>query len=478
MRVVIRAECKAPSFGLWLALLCVCACVRASGAMTYDEIYRPQFHFTAAKNWLNDPNGLVFYKGEYHLFFQHNPRGINWGNMTWGHAISTDLLHWRQFPDAIEPDNLGTIFSGSAAVDWNNTTGFQVGGEKTLVAMYTAAGKPFTQCLAYSNDRGRTWTKYDHNPVLPNIVGENRDPKIVWHAPSRRWIVALYKEKNDYALFESPDMKNWTHLQDVTMAGCGECPDFFPMTVEGLPSEERWVFTAANAQYLVGTFDGKHFIPEGGPQRVEWGKNCYAVQTYSDIPKADGRRIQIAWMSGGKYPGMPFNQQMSFPCELRLRRDGQVHRLERTPVREVERLRAARHRWSELMLGSGENPLSDVSGELMEVIGEFELSGNAEFGIRVRGEPVTYSTRDNRLTALGASAPLHPDRGRIRLHLLVDRTSLEAFGNNGEVSLSSCFLPRAENRGLELFCRGGNVKAVSLEVYELRSAWSEPDSSR
>ena len=179
----------------------------------YHEQYRPQFHFTAAKGWLNDPNGLVFYQGEYHLFFQHNPKGIKWGNMTWGHAVSANLLHWTQRDHAIFPDKLGTIFSGSAVVDWNNTAGFQTGDEKVIVCIYTSAGntspeskdQPFTQSIAYSNDRGRTWTKYDNNPVLKNVIGANRDPKVLWHAPSKQWIMALYIDKSDYALFASAE---------------------------------------------------------------------------------------------------------------------------------------------------------------------------------------------------------------------------------------------------------------------------------
>ena len=143
------------------------------------------------KNWTNDPNGMVYYKGEYHLFFQHNPSGINWGNMTWGHAVSPDMFHWTQLEHAIYPDKLGTIFSGSAVVDENNTAGFRTGQEKVLVCIYTSAGSPFTQSIAYSNDRGRTWTKYEKNPVLKHIVGGNRDPKVFWHAPSKQWIMAL-----------------------------------------------------------------------------------------------------------------------------------------------------------------------------------------------------------------------------------------------------------------------------------------------
>jgi len=185
------------------------------------------------KNWTNDPNGLVYYKGEYHLFFQHNPTGINWGNMTWGHAVSKDLVHWAQLDNAIERDKLGTIFSGSAVVDWENTSGFGSADEKALVCIYTAAGgsspessgQPFTQCIAYSTD-GRKFTKYDKNPVLGNIIGGNRDPKVIWYAGEKKWVMALFIDGDTYAIFESKDLKSWTKLQDIKFPGHGEYPDF------------------------------------------------------------------------------------------------------------------------------------------------------------------------------------------------------------------------------------------------------------
>ena len=175
----------------------------------YREKLRPQFHFSPRRGWNNDPNGLVYYKGEYHLFFQHNPYGWDWGNMHWGHAVSPDLIHWKELPVALYPDEHGTMFSGSAVVDWNNTAGFQTGAEKVLVCIFTAAGSPFTQGIAYSNDRGRTWTKYANNPVLPHIIGDNRDPKVIWYAPEEKWVMALFLDKSDFALFSSKDLKKW-----------------------------------------------------------------------------------------------------------------------------------------------------------------------------------------------------------------------------------------------------------------------------
>ena len=440
-------------------------------AKLYDEQYRPQFHFSPQKNWMNDPNGLVFYRGEYHLFFQHNPAGLGWGTMTWGHAVGPDLLHWQQLENAILPDRLGTIFSGSAVVDWNNTAGFQSGPEKPIVCIYTSAGHPFTQSIAYSNDRGRTWTKYAQNPVLKHIAGDNRDPKVFWHAPTRKWIMALFLDGNTYALFGSPNLKDWTKLGDVPVPGGGECPDFFPLPVDGDGKNVKWVFWAANNSYLLGRFDGTTFRKEAGPLQSHWGQNRYAAQTYSDIPASDGRRIQIAWMSGGAYPGMPFNQQMSFPVTLDLRTFADGVRLCTWPVKEIENLHGQRHAWSDIALRPGDNPLAGIPGELFDIRLKMELGGATAVGLTVRDIPIRYDCKAKRLTCLGAAAPVEPAAGKIRLQVLLDRSSLEIFTGQGRVNMAYCITPLAEKRSLAVFAAGGQATVRSLEVWELRSTW-------
>ena len=446
----------------------------------YSETYRPQFHFSAKTGWLNDPNGLVFYEGEYHLYFQFETQlsGAD-DRKSWGFAVSPDLVHWRQLADALRPDALGPIWSGSAAVDWDNTSGLGSPGKPPLVALYTAAGgkspessgRDFTQCLAYSLDRGRTWTRYAHNPVLTHIAGENRDPKVVWHAATRRWIMALYLEGSDFALFSSPDMKTWTRFQTLTLPGCDECPDFFEMPVQGSPNERRWVFTAANGRYLVGAFDGHTFTPESGVLPSDYGANFYAVQTFSDIPRADGRRIQIAWMRDGEYPRMPFNQQMSFPCELTLHRTSEGLRLDRQPVREIAGLYEKGQQWHDQPLAPGDNLLRALSGDLWDVEAEFEVGTATALGFNVRGTEVRYDVKEQTLTALGRTAPLKLDGHRLALRLLVDRTSLEVFGGGGQVSMTSCFLPSLDDHSLAVSADGGSAKIVSLTVHSLHSSW-------
>ncbi len=442
----------------------------------YTETLRPQFHFTSQRGWLNDPNGLVFFESEWHLFFQHNPKGTEWGNMTWGHAVSRDLVHWQQLADAIAPDAMGTVFSGSAAVDWKNSSGVGDGTHPPLIAMFTAAGgtndepkgKPFTQCLAYSTDKGRTWTRFAGNPVIPHIAAENRDPKVVWHASTNRWVLALYEDGSRYSLHASPDLKSWTKLQDLEVPGCSECPDFFPIALDGDAAKQRWVFTAADGRYLVGSFDGKTFKPEQPLQRVDFGSNFYAVQTYSDAP--DGRRIQIAWMRGGQYPGMPFNQQMSFPAELTLRATPEGPRLLRAPVRELSLIHGQERHWEGLTLKPGDNPLADLRGELFDIQAELEVGDATEVGLLVRGEELVYRVKDKKLKGLGES-PVELQDGKLKLRVVVDRTSIETFAQDGQVSLTGCFLPK--DQGLALFSRGGTARVRSLVVHELTSAWEK-----
>jgi fructan beta-fructosidase len=446
----------------------------------YQETLRPQFHFTPRRGWTNDPNGLVYYDGEYHLFFQHNPYGTKWGNMTWGHAVSPDLFHWQELPDAIHPDELGTIFSGSAVVDQNNTAGFQTGKEKVIVCLYTSAagtnrasrGKQFSQSIAYSNDRGRTWTKYEKNPVLEHLVGGNRDPKVIWHAPTRQWVMALYLDKHDFALLASPNLKQWTRVCDVPEFGDAECPDFFELPVDGDKQNARWVFWGASGNHLIGRFDGKTFTKESGPFAARFGANDYAAQTYSDIPAADGRRIQIAWMAGGNYPKMPFNQQMSAPRVFTLRTTPEGIRLFIEPAKEVETLRGKPHEFRDVELQAGQNPLAGIAGELFDIEAEIALGEARQVGLELRGQKLEYSPAEKRLKLLGRSAPLEPIEGKIRLRILVDRTSVEVYANDGRVQMTSCWLPETENKGLGAFAVGDKARLVSAKVYELRSVWT------
>ncbi len=445
----------------------------------YDQALRPQFHFTARTNWINDPNGLFYYRGTYHLFFQHNPEGIEWGNMTWGHAESRDLVHWHQVSNALLPDALGTMFSGSAVVDWHNSAGLQKGSTPTILLFYTAAGgtspastgKPFTQCMAYSTDGGATFTKYAGNPLIQELAGGNRDPKVVWDAEDGRWLMALYLDGDRFEILHSSDLLHWQKLQTVVLPGCDECPDLFPMmTHRG--GRQYWVMTAANGHYVVGQMvDGK-FQFSGAPLVGDFGPNFYAVQSWSDISKSDGRRIQIAWMRGGQYPGMPFNGEMSFPCVLKLHHDSAGLWLSRWPVREISRLYADRHQWNNLTLTTDKPITLAPSVGLWDVDLSVRCPAEASFTITVNGHDITYTAATEALTTMNTTAPLAARKGLVQLRILADVTSLEVYGNRGRTSVTGCVLPVAGSAGITVTCHGGNCELVKLTVHSLHSAWS------
>ena len=442
----------------------------------YVETYRPQFHFTAKKNWLNDPNGLVFSNGEYHLFFQHNPGGIQWGDMHWGHAVSPDLFHWKELQIALSPTKLGTNYSGSADVDLNNTTGFGTDGKPPMVAMYTAAGKPFTQCLVYSNDQGRTWTEYKNNPVLKHIKGENRDPRIFWHKPSNQWVMALYLDGDEFGIFGSPNLKEWKELSRLHLPGSAECPELFEIPVSGplLGDDPRskWIFYGANFRYLVGEFDGKSFKPETEPRMLDFGQ-FYASQTYSNVP--NGRRIQIGWMNGpGPLPNMPFNQQMSVPCDLTLRNGGDGYEIMRNPVKELDKLRSQTLTKKAVSLDSANALLSKLKGGLYDIELNFELIRGVPFRINIGGHELIVRPDQKEISFLGKEAPLVITNGEINLRFLVDRSSVEFFLQNGSSCLTS-YLPASEvlpkNRKIKVTLPEKDVKIQSIRASELKSAW-------
>jgi len=439
----------------------------------YREALRGQFHFSPRRGWNNDPNGLVFYNGEYHLFFQHNPYGWDWGNMHWGHAISKDLVYWKELGDKLLPDAMGPMFSGSAVVDWNNTSGFGKDGKAPLVLFYTAAGNPTVQCLAYSID-GHHFTKYAGNPILKEVTGGNRDPKVIWHEPTKQWVMTLYVELNKIHtihFFTSSNLKDWKFASKTD--GFFECPDFFELNLDGDPVKRRWVLTGASSEYQVGTFDGKTFQPETTKTPGHRGKGFYAAQTFSDIPQADARRIQMGWFQTPT-PGMPFNQSMTIPLELGLVSTREGPRLTWTPVRELAELRAKTIHLQpgELQQGSP-NPLAAVREELQEIRAEFAPSKDSEVIFQVRGATIAYNSQKAELSVNGhrASAPLV--NGKQRLVIYCDRNGLEVFASDGLTYVPMPFLPKADNLSAKVEIAQGSANILNLEAYGLKSAWSK-----
>jgi fructan beta-fructosidase len=442
----------------------------------YEEKLRPQLHFTSKRGWNNDANGLVYYDGQYHLFYQHNPYGWNWGNMTWGHAVSTDMIHWVELGDAIHPNRLGTIFSGSAVVDVNNTAGFQTGDEKVIVCIYTSAGgtnpmskgQPFTQSIAYSNDRGRTLTVYEGNPVLGHINGGNRDPKVIWHEPTNQWVMALYLDDNTMGFLTSKDLKSW-HLQS-RLKCFHECPELFSLPVDGDRNSKKWILYGGSGDYLIGSFDGKKFTPQVGPITFQYGNCFYASQTFNNIPIEDGRRIQMAW-GRVAMPGMPFNQMMLFPVTLTLRTTEEGPRMFAEPIREIEKLHKKQWRWENRILKPKENLLSGISGELFHIRVEMKVADVEEIGFVIRDVPINYDVRQQQLSCLDKTATLKPSDGNIRLEILVDRTSIEIFGNGGRIYMPIGVILAGNSKPLEIVTKGGDTEIKSLEIFDLSSIW-------
>jgi sucrose-6-phosphate hydrolase SacC (GH32 family) len=449
------------------------------GDKLYSESLRPQFHFSARRGWLNDPNGMAYFNGQYHLFFQHSPFSWNGSLKHWGQAVSRDLVYWQELGDKIDPDDLGSIWSGSGVVDRKNTSGFGKDGKPPLVLMYTAAGPTFTQCLAYSID-GRAVTKYAGNPVLKQVTHGNRDPKIMWHEPTQRWVTVLYVElpgrKHTVHFFTSPNLREWT-LASVTEGGTDpdhflfECPDFFELPMDGDASKKKWVLAAANTEYAIGSFDGTKFTPETTKLPGQRGRGYYAPQTFSDEPK--GRRIQIGWLLTAT-TGMPFNQSMSIPMELRLISTGDGPRLTYTPVKELEDLRGKSHNLGEVTVAEGQaNPLSQITGELFELNAEFAPGDASEIAFNVRGVPVVFDAGKQELVVNGQRAPAPLRDGKQRLTIFADRTCLEVFASDGLTYLPMPINLKPEEKSLAVTVRGGTAKFSKLDVHELRSIWKK-----
>lgn len=453
------------------------------------EVYRPFYHFTPVAHWMNDPNGLVYYQGEYHLFYQYYPEGMAWGPMHWGHAVSTDLVHWQQLPIALFPDAAGDIWSGSVVVDVHNSSGFFPDGSG-LVALYTLAGAaPQQQCLAYSVDRGRTWTKYAGNPVLANPgVTDFRDPKVIWHAPTQRWIMIV--AGGIVRFYSSPDLKIWTF--ESLLSDESECPDFFALPVDGNTQQQQWVVSLGGRTYYLGDFDGHSFHKTAGPFVVDYGADFYAVQSYSDIPEEDGRRIWIGWMDNWEYgqqvPTSPWRGAMTVPrcMTLQTRPDGV--RLLQAPVRELRSLHGPCTHLEQQTVRPDNNIVLAADGDVLDISVKFQLETASEFGLLVRvgqGQRtlIGYDTVAKQLfvdrTQAGVSdfnstfaarhcAPLAPDNMTITLRILVDRSSVEVFANGGVVVLTEQIFPDPASTGVQVYALDGTVTLCSLDLYPMQ----------
>jgi fructan beta-fructosidase len=476
----------------------------------YQEPYRPQYHLSAPSGPMSDPNGMVYYEGEYHQCYQYTGR--------WGHAVSRDLIHWEHLPLALVGDELGDTWSGSAVVDWQDTSGL-FDGKAGLVAIFTHCKEGLqSQSIAYSSDKGRTWTKYAGNPVIPNPgLKDFRDPKVIWHAETSRWVMVVSVDRR-IQLFSSPNLIDWTFESEFgagqgSHAAVWECPDLFPLAVDGNPDDIRWVLhvsigdneetDGSTAQYFIGEFDGRKFVNALPAEETRWtdfGQDYYAAVSYSDIPEADGRRIWLGWMSNWMYPfdapTSPWKGAMTIPRQLSLRTEADTIRLAQEPIGELRRLRREALFIRDVHVAEGLMKL-DYHGTQYELEAEIEWEAAMEFGIRFRvsHEEATvagYDARNGRLyldrTRSGFSAirnrageparfarrfdaPRYRASNRLRLRAFVDASSIELFFDDGIQVFTSLIYPDPGSDGLELFASGGDFRIRELAIYDLTSIW-------
>lgn len=477
---------------------------------TNREKYRPLYHHTPSYGWMNDPNGMFYKDGVWHLYYQWNPYGSKWQNMTWGHSSSKDLVNWEHHPAAILPNGIGTVFSGSSAIDRENSTGF---GENSVVAMYTSAGDSQTQSLAVSHDNGETFEIYPANPVL-TLDSEARDPNMFWNPQTKEWTMILaHPLDHEMLIFSSPDMKSWT-LQSAFGKGLGaqkgvwECPDLFQLPVDG-SDEKKWVlicninpdgpFGGSGIQYFTGDFDGKVFTPDtdaNGNVATKWldfGKDNYALVSWSDAP--EGRRTAIGWMSNWQYaadvPTMQYRSANTLPLEVTLFKgtDGDYY-ASTVPSPELTKLRgkvivntrktgvgtkgksfslpAANDGVCELELTIDPKKakavnlsLSNAAGE--EVVMTYDPAA-ATFSFNREKSGIVDFSKDFPVTTV---APTFGTSRKLTLRIFIDRSSIEIFGNDGRFAMTNLVFPNSPYSRLSVSSAGGNAEISNLKIYSI-----------
>ena len=513
-----------------ILLILITGCIQTSKTQstqkpskTHMEKFRPQYHYTPKEMWMNDPNGMVYYEGEYHLFYQYYPDSTVWGPMHWGHAVSKDLVHWEYLPIALYPDTLGYIFSGSAVIDWNNTSNLGSKNNPPMVAIFTHRhldGKPRgfeSQSLAYSIDKGRTWKKYKNNPVL---VDENslgfRDPKVFWHVNTKKWIMIISAE-DKVKLFSSTNLIDWKSESSFgkgigAHGGVWECPDLFELPIKGT-QETKWVMLVSigdggpnggsATQYFIGDFDGTTFTPIN--KEINWldyGKDNYAGVTWSDLPDPN-KRIFIGWMSNWQYANMvpthPWRSAMTIPRELCIKYTGGKYQLASLPVPELSKLRRNMEEIpvqtisTSLDLNLKNNQLcqaeyvfkfknpannnslgadsliiewSNQNGEKLELIYSFK---EKQFSI---DRTLAGSSEFSKNFPIKQTAP-YAFKGDLKFHIFMDWSSIEVFINDGELVMTSLFFPDEHYRNLRMHSKAGKMTLKKAQIWELNSIWDE-----
>ncbi len=491
-------------------------------AKNYNEPHRPQFHFTPPLKWMNDPNGMFYYDGEYHLSYQYYPDSTVWGPMHWGHAVSKDLVRWNHLPIALYPDSLGLIFSGGTVVDINNTSGFGSENNPPIVAAFThhdmegekAKTNDFQkQSIAYSIDKGRSWTKYAGNPVIPNLqkIKDFRDPKVVWHEESKKWIMSL-AVYDKVQFFSSENLKDWKLISEFGINGddrLWECPDLFPIEVEN-EGITKWVLMVSiqkkapnggtATSYFVGDFDGIVFKSDPTKQKwLDWGTDNYAFVTWDNIPEEDGRRIGIGWMSNWQYaqivPTKVWRSSMTLPRELVLYRDGDDFKLRSFPVKEMESLRASEISIEPLVV----KDTASITGSFdplqceLKLLVDLQKTTASQFGIELSNEfgerlIITIDKENDSLTVDRTessknkfseefyneihTAPLELGQTNLDLSVFLDASSVEIFTDGGILNFTDIFFPTEKFTRISLFSSDGELRLKEGKIYALQNIWN------
>jgi fructan beta-fructosidase len=484
----------------------------AAQEATYKEQYRPQFHFSPAVNWTNDPNGLVYFNGNYHIFYQHNPFGIQWGHMSWGHAISKDLIHWQNLPVAIPEENGVMIFSGTCVADEKNTSGFGKNGIVPLVAVYTGhTATNQSQYVAYSLDEGKTFTKYANNPVLDLHKKDFRDPKIFWYEPKQYWVmVVVLPDEHKAQFYQSKNLLNWTWMSDFGPAGdingVWECPDLFEAPIDNEHNKKKWVLTiSANPpsrmQYFVGEFDGTSFHNENNEAQIlrpDYGTDYYAGISYNHLNNTQAP-VMIGWANNWAYandiPTSPWRSAMSLPRNIAVHKNGKQWTLLCKPINALQTLRDDVYEIKKAVVTDKQE--LDVLSQQFEMSCTLDVKNIKQAGVRIAlgDEHYTEIGYDASTSSLYidrsksgnttfnkafeqttyCSNNLKPDDGKIQLHIFFDNSIIEVFANDGELVMTSQIFPGKEDDQVTLFSKGGTAVFSDIKLWEMKSAWSKED---
>ena len=435
----------------------------------YHEPYRPQVHFTAKNGWINDPNGLVYTDGQYHMFYQYNPCENKWNNMHWGHAVSTDLIHWEEKDIALFPDKTGAMFSGSAIVDQKNLLGLKAGEAPTILLYYTATD-PFSQYIAYSRDSLKTIKKYSDCPVVPHIAGSNRDPKVVFCEEWNAYVMALYLEDDIYGILRSDDLLHWNLVQKLSLPKDNECPDLFPITADD--GKRKWIFIGAHDRYIVGDMCKDGFCPTEEAKSLHYGKSAYAGQTFSGMP--NGRVVRIDWDKWNiNTPNIC--GQMSFPSELTLKKIDGSYYLCAHPVKEIESIYDKNEFIEDFTVHASTTERVSLSQTPYLIKMNIEPTLSTKLALKIFGINIFLNGSDNSIKLNDISAPVTLLSDKWELIMLIDRCSVELYLDDGKIYLGTIDEKTYCDYNLPYLeiTSSTDCRIKNTELHSLKSIWRD-----